>query len=682
MTKAGHTFAGWYKEAAYTNAWNFASDTVNANITLHAKWNQDTVQPLVINIGGINAVLSPANVLTINVDSHVLTPAEITLSATDKAKLVGKNLTVDINKGASTLDTVSLAWVHYLRKALESASPASVDIDTTNLTPVFSSGEWLTDSIDLYSAYKINNKFDSALTNIMNGVKITKDGGDDKCKIIYAKDIKVSDIAIAGSISMKPYPFNTIGLEKEGAANIIPDENIKIHGGKVGSSVYYYDANVDNFASYQIILNSINAYPMQNNACRPDNCIVNIASVGTSSNVAGNGMYDFILAYYNPPANSQEAAPGGSNYYGATEGNKKSLLPQWPASGLTFDGLALPKDSDGNYIIPTRNINGVRLNSMSRKGDARLTGIPETYKSQTGEPREDFIGNLTVLMANYLVSNLYVAEFKNTNIIGDGDQWVSGGQWVIGNGIHVNGNIINLIPTVNIGIIGNYNSMGLNANVKGVLDVKGTIGPNTLPRSTVSSNTHKRSYINLWGDISNETAVETFYVAYMRGSSGGECISGGSSSSVSKTHVLIYSHKYINPLSTGANNNKPYYRAFISSIDGKVKIANPESSNITAEYKGLVTSNSAVAHYTEIPSIDETKWLSAGEAGLDKPDSGSYINYNDLPIDNQLESMDNVAQASASPASLPTRLAAAGRHALEAVLPAKKKSRFEEAFLA
>jgi uncharacterized repeat protein (TIGR02543 family) len=36
--RSGHTFNGWYKEAALTNAWNFASDTVTSNLTLYAKW--------------------------------------------------------------------------------------------------------------------------------------------------------------------------------------------------------------------------------------------------------------------------------------------------------------------------------------------------------------------------------------------------------------------------------------------------------------------------------------------------------------------------------------------------------------------------------------------------------------------------------------------------------------------
>ena len=37
-TKDGYTFGGWYKEAAGTNAWTFATDTVTENTTLYAKW--------------------------------------------------------------------------------------------------------------------------------------------------------------------------------------------------------------------------------------------------------------------------------------------------------------------------------------------------------------------------------------------------------------------------------------------------------------------------------------------------------------------------------------------------------------------------------------------------------------------------------------------------------------------
>jgi len=41
-TREGYTFAGWYKEAACTNAWNFANDVVTADVTLYAKWISDS----------------------------------------------------------------------------------------------------------------------------------------------------------------------------------------------------------------------------------------------------------------------------------------------------------------------------------------------------------------------------------------------------------------------------------------------------------------------------------------------------------------------------------------------------------------------------------------------------------------------------------------------------------------
>jgi uncharacterized repeat protein (TIGR02543 family) len=37
-TQTGYAFAGWYKELECTNAWDFNTDTVTANVTLYAKW--------------------------------------------------------------------------------------------------------------------------------------------------------------------------------------------------------------------------------------------------------------------------------------------------------------------------------------------------------------------------------------------------------------------------------------------------------------------------------------------------------------------------------------------------------------------------------------------------------------------------------------------------------------------
>jgi len=42
QTRSYYTFGGWFREAACTNEWTFASDTVTADITLYAKWTQNS----------------------------------------------------------------------------------------------------------------------------------------------------------------------------------------------------------------------------------------------------------------------------------------------------------------------------------------------------------------------------------------------------------------------------------------------------------------------------------------------------------------------------------------------------------------------------------------------------------------------------------------------------------------
>jgi len=41
ITKANNTLDGWYTESAFTKKWIFATDTVTAEIALHAKWIPD-----------------------------------------------------------------------------------------------------------------------------------------------------------------------------------------------------------------------------------------------------------------------------------------------------------------------------------------------------------------------------------------------------------------------------------------------------------------------------------------------------------------------------------------------------------------------------------------------------------------------------------------------------------------
>jgi uncharacterized repeat protein (TIGR02543 family) len=56
----GYSFDGWYKEAACTNAWDFATDIVTAPVTLYAKWTQDPVNITNREISGFKLYPNPA----------------------------------------------------------------------------------------------------------------------------------------------------------------------------------------------------------------------------------------------------------------------------------------------------------------------------------------------------------------------------------------------------------------------------------------------------------------------------------------------------------------------------------------------------------------------------------------------------------------------------------------------
>jgi hypothetical protein len=136
-------------------------------------------------------------------------------------------------------DALSLAYVHHLRRALEATAGAgkTITIDTTDLTPAFNSGEWIQGTADairfsLYDAYKVANKFTDSGVETMNGVRVVRDGSDDKCKIVYNRDIKIGDLTYNSNASGQ-CPTIGIGLTKEENGNIIPDASIKIHGGRM-----------------------------------------------------------------------------------------------------------------------------------------------------------------------------------------------------------------------------------------------------------------------------------------------------------------------------------------------------------------------------------------------------------------------------------------------------------------
>jgi hypothetical protein len=233
---------------------------------------------------------------------------------------------------------ISLAYAHYIREALKGKGAAEVAIteETANFTPVFSNGEWLVGGPDvliktnLYEKYKLNGAFVDSGVEIMSGVKVVRDGADDKAKIACNRDVKAMDILYALGYSGTSWPVEGVELRNEGGGSMIPGANIKIHGGKWNEE----NNNPVSFAAfgeYASLLNSLGAYPSQGGSVLPDNSWVVIDSPGADANVAGNGIYEFYPAYYSPSSDAVVSDAGNM-----------AMLPQfWPVvktSGVVLTG--------------------------------------------------------------------------------------------------------------------------------------------------------------------------------------------------------------------------------------------------------------------------------------------------------------------------------------------------------
>ena len=132
-TKAGYTFAGWYKEEQCENPWDFETDKVPAhNVTLYAKWILNStelnhaptikVEDKVLQVGdefnplaGVTAeddedgkiVLTEANIIKNTVNMKEAGTYEVTYKVTDsKGASAVKTITVTVNPRIEQLNKV------------------------------------------------------------------------------------------------------------------------------------------------------------------------------------------------------------------------------------------------------------------------------------------------------------------------------------------------------------------------------------------------------------------------------------------------------------------------------------------------------------------------------------------------------------------------------------------------
>jgi uncharacterized protein YciI len=291
-----------------------------------------------------------------------------------------------------------------------------------------------------------------------------------------------------------------------------------------------------------------------------------------------------------------------------------------------------------------RNIGGVTANNPHRKGTDGVSGAPN----------DNFVGNITVAMANYLRSSLNIEEFKNTNIIGNSSQWTN-----------------SILPKLNnVGLIGNYGSVGnLQGSVggTGVIDILGPAPQNI----NIGTN-----YLNLWDNISRETSVGGYNVVCVRGTGGRFITTGMAGDPDSEAKLIVYSQKY-DDLVSNATTRRPNHRAFINA-GGQVKVTGPMSPAIGTIYLGSDSTK-------PVPSIVEEDWIKFGNGATSGFSTGVTLvngtpqlatNYTNLSTTykwNNADDFNTNAIASATPPHIDTWLADMPHALLEAVLDNRRR---------
>jgi len=398
------------------------------------------INPALLGLSGtdIKYIINGASmVITISNYTDPASIAAFTIPAGDFRNAVnGKAITVNLVSNVEV--TVSLTYIHYLRQALITAGAVSISVDAPvdMFTPVFDGRDWWTHESSYYPA--VNNLYKDYLntTELMNNITISV--VMDKRVIKYDRDLVVSRITWQNDneamwVDLES-PFNGFGLKK-GNGNIVSSDNVIILGGyfnevnQDGSYYDFYHPVVINFSEYDAALKLAGLHPAD--GVFLDHSRVRVqwpedyTPTAEERNIAANGMYDFILEYFNPD---------GNNNFDATRIDRGAQLFQhWPA-GLTYDGRTAPTG------ITSRNIGVITAANANRKGT-----------DGTGMPNNDYVGNITVPMANYLRS-IGVNAFQNTNILGDGIGW---------NGT----NTFDLPFLTNVGLMGNYGGMMINNGI-------------------------------------------------------------------------------------------------------------------------------------------------------------------------------------------------------------------------
>jgi uncharacterized repeat protein (TIGR02543 family) len=111
-TNAGNTFDGWYKDAAGTIAWNFATDKVTSSVTLYAKWVINTPPtPIAPKAPAVHVMDDNDTAITGTADANVniVVKNNGVIMATGKANAQGNySIAISLQKAGTVLTVMAI----------------------------------------------------------------------------------------------------------------------------------------------------------------------------------------------------------------------------------------------------------------------------------------------------------------------------------------------------------------------------------------------------------------------------------------------------------------------------------------------------------------------------------------------------------------------------------------------
>jgi len=234
-TAEHYIFVGWYKEAACTNAWNFASDVVSAATTLYAKWKPTYTVTWMVN-GSEYTTGDPTTESEGSITTLPTAPADNTLSCADSFRgWSTTNLYGESGQAAPASLFVTAADAPSITKdtVFYAVFGDAVAADETSFTTTFTSKSWEDDDS------KWNSGKDGYQKNATQGVQVSTSytGANASTKAEYKA---VSEVVVtystnsgsgAGSIEIKV-----------GGTAIAGDKDVTKTGGTEDRTITYTPA--------------------------------------------------------------------------------------------------------------------------------------------------------------------------------------------------------------------------------------------------------------------------------------------------------------------------------------------------------------------------------------------------------------------------------------------------------